>query len=277
MGEHAGMHHYTTSSGLLGILESNELWLTDVRFMNDASELLYPSQIIMEAVRRIAAPSVRATRDVLNGLRERGTAVVEIFNVYSMSFCAKADLLSQWRGYGGDQGFAIEFNRDAFGADCWPMEYDRASSEKLVQERVMRFIDDTNGLGVNTLADDARFLPTFTDLAHDLLTLALKMKHGSFEEEEETRFVLLAKGDDLASVRFRSTSFGLVPYVAVSRVQGLWRASEPNDNREKLPIVSITCGPSHHSSLGETALKMLVSQAGYPDVAIGSSAIPLRH
>jgi hypothetical protein len=33
--------HYTTGAGLRGILETNVLWATDVRYLNDESELKY--------------------------------------------------------------------------------------------------------------------------------------------------------------------------------------------------------------------------------------------
>jgi hypothetical protein len=41
--------HYTTGAGLRGILEKNLLWATDVRYMNDESELNYPVSLLDEA------------------------------------------------------------------------------------------------------------------------------------------------------------------------------------------------------------------------------------
>src|SRR4051794_36310956 len=32
------LYHYTTQKGLLGIVESAEIWATDVQYLNDASE-----------------------------------------------------------------------------------------------------------------------------------------------------------------------------------------------------------------------------------------------
>jgi hypothetical protein len=34
------LYHYTTTDGLLGILASEEVWATDIRFLNDTSELV---------------------------------------------------------------------------------------------------------------------------------------------------------------------------------------------------------------------------------------------
>ena len=33
--------HYTSLSGFLGILKDQEIWVTDIRFLNDASELYH--------------------------------------------------------------------------------------------------------------------------------------------------------------------------------------------------------------------------------------------
>jgi hypothetical protein len=40
------LYHYTTAKGLMGILESNILWATDLRNMNDFSELTYSMNLI---------------------------------------------------------------------------------------------------------------------------------------------------------------------------------------------------------------------------------------
>ena len=37
----AVLYHYTSPSGLAGIVERTQLWATDVRFLNDSQELKY--------------------------------------------------------------------------------------------------------------------------------------------------------------------------------------------------------------------------------------------
>ncbi len=269
------LHHYTTPAGLLGIVQNRELWMTDVRFMNDSSELDWPLQVIAEALTSVESPSLGPAREVIEALRRPNAPVFEMFNVYAMSFCGEPDLLSQWRGYAGDQGFAIEFDRDAFGSDCWPMDYDRASSLRTVQTLVNRFIAEARKLPADIPVDDPAFFSVFREFAWDLFTAALKMKHPSFREEGEARFVLLGKKDDVSSIRFRQSRYGLVPYVPVGRFNNKWQASEA-DQRERLPILSVTCGPAAHPRLGEAAVKTLLDQTGYTDVTVVSSTIPLR-
>ncbi|HMC13498.1 MAG TPA: hypothetical protein VKG67_04050, partial [Gallionellaceae bacterium] len=36
---HAHLYHYTTAAGLQGIVESQQLWATNIAYLNDAEEL----------------------------------------------------------------------------------------------------------------------------------------------------------------------------------------------------------------------------------------------
>ncbi len=51
------LHHYTTLNGLLGITASHSLWASDVRYMNDASELSYAADFVAEIVTKTVARS----------------------------------------------------------------------------------------------------------------------------------------------------------------------------------------------------------------------------
>ena len=119
------LFHYTTAAGLLGILRSSTLWATDLRFLNDAQESIYAQELVADAVQGMKNP-VLDPGHVAHGM---GQPAVERFaryqgfvldalnsaeyGVYVACFCESGDLLSQWRGYGSDHGYAIELNTDA--------------------------------------------------------------------------------------------------------------------------------------------------------------------
>ena len=42
------MFHYTSPGGLLSILENNEVFFTDIRFLNDKSEDIYLVKLILD-------------------------------------------------------------------------------------------------------------------------------------------------------------------------------------------------------------------------------------
>lgn len=45
------LYHYTTQTGLLGILQGNCLWATDSRYLSDSSEYSYGLERIVGALR----------------------------------------------------------------------------------------------------------------------------------------------------------------------------------------------------------------------------------
>jgi hypothetical protein len=86
------LYHYTTAQGLLGIMESNKLWATNVRFLNDPSEIDYAICIIRESLG--SAPLPANFRDQVNYRLDESEAEAR---VYVCCFCVEGDLLSQWR------------------------------------------------------------------------------------------------------------------------------------------------------------------------------------
>jgi hypothetical protein len=116
------VYHYTNASGLLGIISKGTLWMTDIEFMNDAEELAYARSSVLDELRvrayEIGPPDKRGPDA---GRAETLTSIAEeleqspqghpsrTYHVYAACFCQEGDLLSQWRAYGGDSGYAIGF------------------------------------------------------------------------------------------------------------------------------------------------------------------------
>ena len=136
--------HYTSAAGLTGILSSQCLWATHSSFLNDASEIrvFFERRLptLIDAEVRIAFQEIAKTADGARVIREFGgldravhtraefltSSIRETtrrFNEpYIVSFCTSTDsrvrthgLLSQWRGYGSDGGYAaIVFDSAGF-------------------------------------------------------------------------------------------------------------------------------------------------------------------
>jgi hypothetical protein len=140
----ASIFHYTGASGLLGIIESDSLFATDYRYLNDSSEgtvvkdLLLP---IFEAEIAEITPKLiekgwlnkefyddygigghRMQAEAMYRSLSKATDNVSPFFV--LSFCRHDEgssafehgLLSQWRGYAQGSGFAIEFDEEGLDA-----------------------------------------------------------------------------------------------------------------------------------------------------------------
>ena len=124
--------HYTSAKGLLGILSSGQLWSTAHIATNDESEFRYGQGVLASVLEASGAVGQMDAR-VLAALEKLGMNHAEaaasfedhlvfvmdhFVTAYVTSFCrARSEkdyldgLLSQWRGYGGADGYAIEFSR----------------------------------------------------------------------------------------------------------------------------------------------------------------------
>src|SRR5687768_8171235 len=134
--EYAELFHYTGDVGLRGIVESQQLWATNFAYLNDAEEHVGFFQrrlpILLErAIKKAVNEAVKnpvakkeidedgGVETVVAGLKQDmhsslQDAAMKINEPYIASFCgskvsgADSDgLLSQWRGYGTQGGYAI--------------------------------------------------------------------------------------------------------------------------------------------------------------------------
>ena len=109
--------HYTDASGLLGILQNNELWFTDASFLNDASEMSYAVELTKRIVdKRLKESDLSpAHREYLDSflrsivshrdnIREYGF----VNPTFICCFCEEADSLHLWRAYSDHgRGYSI--------------------------------------------------------------------------------------------------------------------------------------------------------------------------
>jgi hypothetical protein len=135
--ERFSMFHYTTASGLIGIIESKTLWATHANFLNDTAECQLLSALLTPQIKK-------EFEEIIPKLMERGAfkpeiiqslggnalttesekvttailrAIERVSPIHITSFCmhevgspeCQHGLLSQWRGY-AKGGFAIEFD-----------------------------------------------------------------------------------------------------------------------------------------------------------------------
>lgn len=127
------LFHYTSADGLLGILQSGEIRSTAYYCTNDGSELAAGRGILKPELRRATYKMIEDDDPLVKTFAMRGvdireyaegfeqTIIAHIFHVlcaYITCFCkpnGKEDfshgLLSQWRAYGADGGYALQFSR----------------------------------------------------------------------------------------------------------------------------------------------------------------------
>jgi hypothetical protein len=264
------VYHYTDGPGLRGIVEKHALWATDLRYMNDESELNYAVALLDEAFTEgLALLPDGPTKDWIAGLRTQ-LERFETIAVFAVCFCQDGDLLSMWRAYAPRTGYSIGFEPSSLNAV--EMIYEPAAQRHAIIELIQRFhanVDvDFAGISANPLRREGAELELLSAIA----TRLVRIKHGAFSEEQEWRrpkFLSLRR-DPIDKIKFRDGgNLGFRPYLELD-----W--SELAGSAAALPIKEVFIGPTMHPALAERGLRLLLDQNGYKGVQIRRSKIPLR-
>jgi len=298
--------HYTTVLGLHGILTSQQLWATNISYLNDAEEftgffdrkLLH---LLKEGVLEGIAEACKTAQGLSVIEAAGGLGVVEgelpnkllailrattlRLQAYVTSFCytpperdSEDGLLSQWRGYGSDGGYAIVF--DTQGLD------------ELLRDEQQRFLysfghwgdvdyyDDDAGAGAaheETLEWEAAIRKTIVSiivernlhpaeaLFEPVISLSTRHKHRGFREESEVRIAVVTPNDETIRearkagnnrlkkpVYFTPRGGVLVPHIALFE--------RPAGEAATLPIRKIIVGPHPEKLKRKEAIEMLLDQ-----------------
>lgn len=280
--------HYTDAGGLKGIVESQLLWATDTRFLNDAAEFRYGLDLVMRTLQEVDLTSAKpATQRFVLGLVDDHAGSMRPWMEKSVSlfvacFCQDGDLLSQWRAYAGFSG----------GAGGYALGYETKSPQAWVQSApgghelsLRRVIYDFTEQA-QACESLIRPLVTLLDMepsnveaqrafARNLVDGAVEVaawcKHPAFEEEREWRIVYQRTTDSAPlGLRFRPKMGFLVPYVELA-------LPEPTGvGAGIMPVRHINHGPSSDPRSREGVRMFLESQSHYSEVEVMGSLAPLR-
>jgi hypothetical protein len=197
------LYHYTTLSGLLGITSSQSLWASDVRYMNDASELAYAAELISDAVTETLS---KVDNEVLRAAlpERRGFANAFEYGIgrtrpFVACFCEEEDLLSQWRGYrASETGYSLGMDLRAVAippnTHLRKVVYDSAEQRNEVRDVVevwLRTAESLLGPERGLAAEDVFPYPAIWALQEALAEHHLRLKHPGFAEEREWRLIKL--------------------------------------------------------------------------------------
>ncbi len=259
------LSHYTNLAALKGIVESGELWASNVAFLNDREELLHGVKCAERVLDQILNNSKllqwrEAIGDVVGRL-EAG----ELPNTYAACFCERSDLLSQWRGYGGnEQGVCLVFDRSGLetlksGKRSFlaPVQYGIAKSKAALRRGLQDRLLDIDQEDFVVMNEAQRRITVYEVLSE----LIPRFKHKSFDEELEWRLVVQHEALD-NMVKFRSGRRFLVPYIALS-------------NNEKLPIKYVRIGPGGDAERAARSITQILRVNDY-EIPVQQSKVPFR-
>jgi Protein of unknown function (DUF2971) len=269
------LFHYTDQKGILGILASGELWATKIQYMNDSSEWIvairHTNEIIKE---RLSSTTDSNAQKLLRCIIDHIHGITNV-NVCAVSFCADSDILSQWRGYAGDNsGFAIGFRSaslskiaNGHGGQLGRCIY----NEEEQREAISILVDfEIYNLGKYTGFSEVELQDASSHFERMLIKYGILFKDVSFKEEDEWRLVTDITGYHDERFCFRPGKSMLIPYYKIPlRQQNIWRDE----------ILSVTVGPCPHPDLAKVAIDGLVFKHGLTDgenSIVKKSRIPYR-
>lgn len=278
--------HYTNSGGLLGIIESKELWATNALFLNDSEELHFGIDMICDELLKIEKDvQLRegcdgATRHLRNfhmnifvsHLRLHHSFENALRAPYVSCLSRARDDLNQWRGYGRN-GVSIGFDhRELIDGGAVPehlaapspVEVQYGESARLRARKAARLIHRRVSEVISILAKDNTNVATigandFKKYSLPALLASPYMKHSSFESENEVRLVYVG---DVNALRYRADHAGIIPYSAIPiRLESL---------RE------IIVSPGPNAELRAAAIRSMASSKGLGVVSVVQSQCPFR-
>lgn len=232
------LYHYTSSAGLLGILQSQKIWGTEASYLNDAQEVKYGLDLINCTLKEF----LHDDRNWAKNLFEVAIKTIEERDnqeIYVACFCEKGDLLSQWKGYSrfGD-GYAIGFPTSQlskyqrkspyFHIKFLPVIYDKNRQVEIVKTECHYILEYVETI-LNDFSSSKDFEPKqFQDrllttagqcLGDYLIYESIRFKAKAFEEEHEWRAVYVSTPplndwEEMEKhLKFRVAGSHIVPYV----------------------------------------------------------------
>jgi hypothetical protein len=228
--------------------------------MNDSEELAYAVRFldvsITEDLKNPGKLKEWQRKDLKASRRWLRSTAVRNVQVYTCSFCENGDLLSQWRGYGVNDGYSIGFSGDVlrqraeeYGDQFWPVRYRAEEGARLL--RVIK-LGLAHGVGRSRWG------------------LAL-IKDPGFQEEHEWRWVCdiedrrteeCEERSRSRSPNYRAGGLGVIPYLAFSV--------------PKTALRKVVVGPGQHPEVREEGVHYLLDGHGYKGAKVESSSIPIR-
>lgn len=279
------IYHYTSIEALKSILEKKTLWLSDISFMNDESEIKYTFDLVCEyldSVKKYDGEFKDFIKKGLNNIKNGYNNEMR-YNYYVISFSLNPDSLPIWVYYtknSNSAGFNIEFDKRDItsliknhsmmhGCLSGLVIYNKTKQKAAIRNILNKYFNmykESPEEEAWNAPKKASILSAFSDL----LLLSLFLKSSYFKNEEEFRIVipvLQIKDNQYIDLNFRISNGMLIPYVEVSF----------KENQDV--VKGITISPTLKSNLVEKGLKDFVIAQKYKNLEqnITRSKIPLRY
>lgn len=165
----AELFHYTSRSGLEGIVASGSMWATSVKQLNDTSEMNAVRGALVRALRSRAVDApiaegevgryMRGSKQILDDTAANLERGADQYECFVLCFSELADDFGMWKKFGSE--YSLAFRSAAFlglETDAWNVVDDGSNLASLhpMRQRFMkvRYVELTNGIGQNVLGTE---------------------------------------------------------------------------------------------------------------------------
>lgn len=304
------LFHYTSANGLIGILQNKEIWSTASYCTNDESELAAGKGILTSLFSLATHELIQTNDPLVRTFAARGVDISEYARgfeqkitahalssacAYITCFCKPNEaedfahgLLSQWRAYGTDGGYALQFSRKKLLAAI-----ERVNNDNLIYQLQDVHYTPENPIKSEVLSHKDAFLREYRALLEELaqplekllssntarsplpgllngpleslLDYLLHTKNPHFGEEKECRLSLLelvSPSAEALPTKYFNRGGTIIPYKGT-----------PDSFRILECIDWILIGPNPRMSARFKSVSQMVQRAGL-HVGIRPSHIP---
>ncbi len=259
--------HYTSLEGVKGIWDSNSIWASNIRFLNDSSEYNYISNVLKDVLSE-RNDEESAIKEYVKQFTSNDIGNLSIPQLFVISFSTVKDSLSQWRAYGSEScGFSLNFN-PTFINEFVNNFQDKCPFKNVQLSKCIYKVELQKQI-INELLDEY-LVNSKDDLCRGILTsfymkfnqIAPRIKHPKFYEENEWRIII--EVDPLFPIKHRNGKSYLIPYVELNL----------NNLNDATILDSITIGPTIDMKLTRHSISSLL---GMTELNIEETEIPYRN
>ena len=199
--ENRKLAHYTSAKVALSIIENKTIWLNNVQYMNDYSEIEIGHQLLLVFYNNATGTELKGVlEEISTGCTKNlefnyNNISPKLMNTYALCLTEhlpdedKYGRLSMWRAYAANNGVALVFNRPMFleeslntSAMTIPMFY-------FDQEKFCDTVHEFTKI-LNDNKDMLKQASGFNEyIFKKFLITVLSMKHKGFQEEREWRIL----------------------------------------------------------------------------------------
>lgn len=207
------LYHYTTFESLEGIIESKELWLGNLRYMNDRMELMY----LLDGLCQTIKLEIPEFSDKIDGLFKEQNSRFDTMTSFAFSLSTLNDDAAQWDRYSNKgRGVCLRFNVDNLiniikgKAILQPVYYLENMKNHQIKALIELYI--TNGIIGNGFS-------SIDEIFDNAWASSVAYKHPSFKAESEVRicsYPYFPNNDFKSKLKYKITSTGLREYLPIN-------------------------------------------------------------